>query len=67
MNKAALHDDTVAMQNDNLRVAVDEADFCHRLRGDAVTRKNQDTAAHRFIQVLGESWRLGVTDRTNLR
>lgn len=51
MNKAALPDDTVAIQNDNLRVAVDETDFCHRLRGEAVTRKIQDTAAHRFIQV----------------
>lgn len=29
MNKAAVHDDTVAMQNDNLRVAVEETDFCH--------------------------------------
>jgi len=45
VNRAALHDDTVAMQNDNLRVAVDETDFCHRLRrGDAITRKIQDTA-----------------------
>jgi len=51
VNKAALPDDTVAIQNDNLRVAVDETDFCHRLRGEAVTRKIQDTAAHRFIQV----------------
>jgi hypothetical protein len=53
VNRAALHDDTVAMQNDNLRVAVDETDFCHRLRrGDAITRKIQDTAAPRFIQVF---------------
>lgn len=51
MNKAALHDDTVATQNDNLRVAVDERDFCHRLHGDAATWKLQDTAVHRSIDL----------------
>ena len=39
---------------------MDETDFCHRLRGDAVTGKLKIRPIDLF---LGKSWRVGVTNR----